>query len=361
MTGIDDLDIAVLQNDVVRSNGAELVSMMQAQELEADFWCLRYDENVFPDIAEDLDIFEYGRSLTSNAPFSTTFNTISPALADPSFLQDYDIVICHQDLTEILAYRAKERYGLGVIWYMHNVSDLLYLEELSQSQGRKEDISLPVRLISRVAGLYLRPLDRKAFQAADRIFTNSRKTMEEAIKPIFGSSDKISPLHPPIRDMGGENENRDYALVISRVAPYKDLRRVLEEMEGRDEKIKFAGSVKNEDYREELEQEAEKKDVEVEFLGFVPDNQLGDLISGAKFGVYPSKDENFGLVPLEMIMAGTPCFVRQGIGATEVLPEGYCLPIQNIPEPSDLDLNLSERHYEILRDAIADIAGESEC
>ncbi|MFB6159461.1 MAG: glycosyltransferase family 4 protein [Candidatus Nanohalobium sp.] len=357
MTGIDDLDIAVLQNDVVRSNGAELVSMMQAQELDADFWCLRYDENVFPDIAESLNIFEYGRSLSSETLFSTTFNTISPALTNPSFLQDYDVVICHQDLTEILAYRAKERYGVGMIWYMHNVSDLLYLRELSQSQGRKEDIPLPIRLISRIAGMYLKPLDRKAFQTADRIFTNSRKTIEELIEPVFGSREKMNPLHPPIRDMRGENENKDYVLVVSRVAPYKDLKQVLEEMRGRDEKIKFAGSVKDEAYKEELKQEAEEKGLEVEFLGFVPDNELGNLISGAKFGIYPSDDENFGLVPLEMVKAGTPCFVRQGIGATEVLPDEYCLPIQNIPEPDDLDLGLSERHYEALRNAIEDTAG----
>ncbi|MFB6187502.1 MAG: glycosyltransferase family 4 protein [Halobacteriaceae archaeon] len=355
MKEIEDLDIAVLQNDVIRPNGAELVSMMQARELEADFWTLKYDEEVFPDIAQDIDIYEYGRFLPSDKPFSTTFNTISPALTSPSFLEAYDVVICHQDLTEILAYRAKKRYDVKMIWYMHNVSDLLYLQQLSQSQGRKEDISLPISLISKILGIYLKPLDRKAFEAADRIFANSKRTMKQIIEPIFGRSEKLKPLYPPIRKIGGASKSKEYVLVISRVARYKNLEQVLKEMEGRNEKIRFAGKIDDEVYKKEIEDRAKSNDLEVEFLGFVEEERLGELISEAKFGIYPSDNENFGLVPLEMIKAGTPCFVRSGIGATEVLPDEYELPIEEIPDLDDLDLNLNEKHFQTLRDEIREL------
>jgi glycosyltransferase involved in cell wall biosynthesis len=52
----------------------------------------------------------------------------------------------------------------------------------------------------------------------------------------------------------------------------------------------------------------------VRFLGFVPDADLAVLVSGALALVHPSRDEGFGLTPLEGMAAGVPVVVS-GDGA----------------------------------------------
>ncbi len=329
-------DVAVLQTDLIRPNGAELVSMMQARELDADLWALRYDEDVFPEIAEEIDIYEYGVSLPLDFPLSTTFNTIAPAFADPSFLKDYDAVIAHKDLSEILAYRAKKKYGTNFIWYMHNTSDLLY---------RSQKMPLLIQGISKTLGNHLRRLDEKAFNKADNVFTNSEYTIHDVVEPDFGQSKKVEALHPPIRNLSKSERQKDYALVLSRVAPSKKIELALQEMRGRGEKLKIAGGIKSKDYKNRLERKAEGLDVEVEFLGFVPDKDLGKVISEAKFGIFTQKGAHFGLVPLEMIYAGTPCFVPSNTGAAEVLPSSLHLPIDDIPQITN-SFNLNKKHFE---------------
>jgi glycosyltransferase involved in cell wall biosynthesis len=338
-------DVAVLQTDLIRSNGAELVSMMQARELDADLWALRYDEDVFPGIAEEIDIYEYGVSLPLDFPLSTTFNTLAPAFADPAFLKGYDAVIAHKDLSEILAYRAKKKYGTKFIWYMHNTSDLLY---------RNENMPLPIRALSRTLGRYLRRKDSQAFDAADKVFVNSRLTMEERVIPDLGENEDMEVLHPPVRGLEETEGSRDYVAVLSRVSPGKNIERAIKEMEGRNEVLKISGKIKDRGYREQLENLAEEKGVDIEFMGFVPDDQLDEFISNAKFGIYPSEFETFGLVPLEMMSAGTPCFVNEDTGVSEVLSNDFKLPIDSgIPTPKSIH-ELNESHYEKLKGSVVE-------
>jgi glycosyltransferase involved in cell wall biosynthesis len=337
-----DSDVAVLQTDLIRPNGAELVSMMQARELDADLWALRYDENVFPDIAEDIDIYEYGVSLPLDFPLSTTFNTIAPAFADPSFLKDYDAVIAHKDLSEILAYRAKKKYGTNFIWYMHNTSDLLY---------RSGGMPLPIQAISKTLGSYLRRTDRNAFESADKVFTNSIKTKNQLLEKDIGVDTKVEVLYPPVRELPISSKQESYAVALSRISPDKNLERALEEMENRPEKLKIGGSVLDENYKRKLEKVAETKGIELEFEGYIPDEELGIFLSEAKFGIYPSNTETFGLVPMEMMKVGTPCFVLEGSGVAEILPSSYHLPIQKIPKTTE-KIHSNQKHYTTLLESV---------
>jgi glycosyltransferase involved in cell wall biosynthesis len=176
--------------------------------------------------------------------------------------------------------------------------------------------------------------------------------MEERVIPDLGQNEDMEVLHPPVRKLRETEGSRDYVAVLSRVSPGKNIERAVEEMEGREEKLKISGKIADEDYRRELEKLAAEKRVDIDFMGFVPNEELDEFISNAKFGIYPSKFETFGLVPLEMMSAGTPCFVNEGTGVSEVVSNDFQLPIaSDIPKPKSIhELNAS--HYEKLRDAI---------
>jgi glycosyltransferase involved in cell wall biosynthesis len=59
----------------------------------------------------------------------------------------------------------------------------------------------------------------------------------------------------------------------------------------------------------------------VEFLGFVPDEELSDLYQGARALLYPVEDEDFGIVPVEAMGHGVPVIAHNSGGPQEtVLP-----------------------------------------
>ena len=70
----------------------------------------------------------------------------------------------------------------------------------------------------------------------------------------------------------------------------------------------------------------------VHFTGFVPDEDLPALYSSAKFFVYPSFFEGFGLPPLEAMQCGTPVIVCDRTSLPEVVGDaGIKVDPYNVP------------------------------
>ncbi|MFC1811503.1 glycosyltransferase family 4 protein [Thermodesulfobacteriota bacterium] len=67
---------------------------------------------------------------------------------------------------------------------------------------------------------------------------------------------------------------------------------------------------------------------DVSFLGYVPDNDLPGLYSGAEIFIYPSLYEGFGLPPLEAMSCGCPVIVSNTSSLPEVCGDAalYCDP-----------------------------------
>jgi glycosyltransferase involved in cell wall biosynthesis len=69
-----------------------------------------------------------------------------------------------------------------------------------------------------------------------------------------------------------------------------------------------------------------------EFIGYVPDEHLPELYSGAVALVYPSLYEGFGLPPLEAMACGTPVVTSDGTSLPEVVGDNAVLV-----DPHDAD------------------------
>ena len=72
---------------------------------------------------------------------------------------------------------------------------------------------------------------------------------------------------------------------------------------------------------------------EIVITGYVPTARLADLYRGAALFVYPSRDEGFGLPPLEAMACGTPVVATRAGAIPEVTGLGE-LP----PPPSELNI-----------------------
>ena len=60
----------------------------------------------------------------------------------------------------------------------------------------------------------------------------------------------------------------------------------------------------------------------VEFLGYVSDEQLVDLYKGAKAFLALASDEDFGITPVEAMLCGTPVIAYNGGGYKETVLNG---------------------------------------
>lgn len=69
---------------------------------------------------------------------------------------------------------------------------------------------------------------------------------------------------------------------------------------------------------------AQRLDVsdKVEFVGYVPNEQLSKHLSGAAFFSLPSKSEGFGIAFVEAMAAGLPVIARRGEGIEDVISHG---------------------------------------
>jgi glycosyltransferase involved in cell wall biosynthesis len=76
--------------------------------------------------------------------------------------------------------------------------------------------------------------------------------------------------------------------------------------------------------------ETEQIQKQVVFTGYIPDEKLPALYSGAKMLVYPSVYEGFGLPPLEAMASGIPVVCSNRSSLPEVVGDGALLvnPLQ---------------------------------
>jgi glycosyltransferase involved in cell wall biosynthesis len=74
-------------------------------------------------------------------------------------------------------------------------------------------------------------------------------------------------------------------------------------------------------FEEEIKEKISKSS-NIEFLGEVSDEKKNELMVGARAFVMASQDEDFGLTPVEAMMAGTPVIAHASGGPLETILEG---------------------------------------
>lgn len=161
---------------------------------------------------------------------------------------------------------------------------------------------------------YLRIVDAAAAGRVDFFIANSENTARRIWKHYRRPSEVI---HSPIearRFHAGEGQG-DYYLIVSRLVPYKRVDLAVEAFRGLNEKLVVAGS------GPELARLKAAAGPNVEFHGFVPDEQLPDLYAGCRAFLFPGY-EDFGLTPLEAQAAGRPVIAYAKGGALETVAEG---------------------------------------
>ncbi|MEK7112880.1 MAG: glycosyltransferase [Patescibacteria group bacterium] len=176
----------------------------------------------------------------------------------------------------------------------------------------------PVRIYAAIIGHFMRMYDFTVAQKVDYFIANS-KNVAERINKFYRRDSTV--IYPPVELTEIPKVKKgDYYLVISRIVGGKGLDLVVKAAIKLGLELKIAG--KPAGYYMEYKRLERLSKKNVEFLGYVSDRQLAGLYAGAKAFLALATDEDFGITPVEAMLAGTPVIAFRGGGYLESVIDG---------------------------------------
>ncbi len=195
--------------------------------------------------------------------------------------------------------------------------------------------------------LYLDLSTRYNARAASRVIADSQATKDDLVRHYGIEPDKITVVYPgrdetlqPMEDEATIEKVKarygirgDYILYVGTLQPRKNLGRLLEAYaivrkqakKGETPCLVMAGR-KGWLY-DQIFQQVERLGLETEVIlpGYVPQDDLPALLSGARLFVFPSLYEGFGLPVLEAMACGTPVLCSNVSSLPEVAGDAALL------------------------------------
>jgi glycosyltransferase involved in cell wall biosynthesis len=176
-----------------------------------------------------------------------------------------------------------------------------------------------VRLYAHVVGHFMRLYDFSAAQKVTQFIANSKNVADRIWK--FYRRESIV-IYPPVSlpRVDSLPKKQDYYLIITRIVGAKGLDLAVHAAIELGINLKIAGKATGL-YTEYKDLQKIGKN-NVEFLGYVSDEELVRLYAGAKAFLVLSADEDFGITPVESMLMGTPVIAFHGGGYLETVIEG---------------------------------------
>lgn len=163
---------------------------------------------------------------------------------------------------------------------------------------------------------YLKKQDLISSKNVDYYIANS-EIIAGRIKKAYGRKSHV--IYPPVDtekyQPHGNVTKKEYYLSAGRLIPYKKVDLIVETFNNYDKKLVVAGTGPEFSKLKEIAKD------NIEFAGFVSDKKLVSLYQEAKGFVFAA-NEDFGIVPVEAMSAGTPVIAYGEGGATETIVSG---------------------------------------
>jgi len=223
-------------------------------------------------------------------------------------LSGYDVVVSNKS-----GFCHGFRHGDSTLHICYCLAPTRYVWQLDSYIAREG--------LGRAAELGLRPLiaalKRWDYAAAQRVhhFIAISTEIRERIKRFYNRDSIV--IYPPVDTSRFQPSPvvEDYFLVVSRLIPYKRIDLAVQAATRLGFPLKVGGSGRD------LERLQEMAGPTVEFLGYVPDEKLPDLMARCKAFLFPGL-EDFGITPVQAQAAGRPVIAFAGGGALDTVIPG---------------------------------------
>ncbi|TQQ78582.1 glycosyltransferase [Halonotius terrestris] len=192
-----------------------------------------------------------------------------------------------------------------IVKYVHspprNPFDLFW-RETAETAGWRQLLQ-PGYVADRLYKKAARQLWKNRTDAVDVWVCNSEVVAKRTRKYLGVPDEKIRVVYPPVAvDDYEPRDGGDYLLFLSRLAPSKHVGTAIEAVRGTDHELVIAGD----GAEREVAEQAAATEPNITYRGYVPDDEKRELLQGARGLVFLAEQEDFGMVPVEAMAAGTP-------------------------------------------------------
>ena len=217
-----------------------------------------------------------------------------------------------------LIYKKKHK-EVKTFWFCQEPSAFIHIKKWRNA------IQSPLkRLIANVMMPIFAAYDKKMTKFADTIFSNSEFSRGN-IHQVYGRDSVI--IYPGIDSKKFHSVDftakENYILTVARLTKFKNidlLIRALSKLKNKNVKLKIVGDGEEKENLKLLADELKVAD-RVEIFSGLSDSEVANLFAKAKIFVLCSKEEPFGMVPVEAMASGTMAIADNSGGPKEIIDD----------------------------------------
>ncbi len=225
-------------------------------------------------------------------------------------LSEYDLILSNKS-----GFCHGFRFDKRALHICYCLTPTRYVWQLD-SYLRGENLGSAAKLLLKPLNAWLRKWDYAAAQRVTHFIAIS-SAVQERISRYYQRESSI--IFPPVDTGRFQTAPRDaigdYYLLVSRLIPYKRIDLAVRAAAELRLPLKIAGSGRDLDRLRSLAGDS------VEFLGFVPDEVLPELMARCRALIFPGL-EDFGITPVQAQAAGRPVIAYRGGGALDTVRAG---------------------------------------
>ncbi|PIE49534.1 MAG: glycosyl transferase [Flavobacteriales bacterium] len=300
---------------ITRRGGEKVVESLLKIFPEADIYTLFYDRKRYGDYLGKHRVFT---SILNKPYLRKHYQKMFPlypfGLQSLKLKEKYDLIISSESGP---AKGIKIPEDTPHICYMHTPLRYCY-------SHRADYIKAMPKLLRQIGNYFLNQLQKWDQQTIDNVnlyIANSVNTANR-IKKFYNKPSVV--LHPPIADhhfiqKPSAKSKKEYYLSFGAITPYKRIDILIDAFANTDQKLLIIGEGSE---RKKLMKKAGNN---VTFTGALPWDQIVKFFEKTKALLFPG-EEDFGLIPLEVMAYGIPVIAYKKGGALETVIENRQQP-----------------------------------
>jgi len=223
---------------------------------------------------------------------------------------DYDLVISSSG--SWMSKGVKTNKPTIHISYIHHPPRYLYGYETA-IEWQKYFI---VRIYAYIVNHFLRIWDFESSQRPDYIIANSKET-QKRIEKFYRRNSTV--VYPPVsipKTISYSLSTNRYFITVSRLAKAKHIDVLIKAANKKKFNLKVIGSGRDKRYLRSISGPT------VEFLDNISDKEFSKIFENARAFLFASKDEEFGIAPVEAMGYGLPVIAYRSGGVPEYIEDG---------------------------------------
>lgn len=251
------------------------------------------------------------------AKLVSLFRFVAPIVFYFTDLSKYDVVITSNAGTYTSPNFVKVGKKTLFISYYHTPPRYLYGYPVA-NDWTNNWFRRTLLVLGQIPMHFLRILDYKSAQLPDYLLANSNE-VKGRITKFYRRDSRV--VYPPVEipDVKLPIKKENYYLIGGRVSRHKGHDIAIRAFTKLDLPLKVFGGTFASYGLDQFKKDAGPN---IEFLGEVTEAEKWELMKKAKAFIFPSEQEDFGIIPVEAMAAGTPVIALNQGGVKETVVEG---------------------------------------